>query len=45
MITNIFAVDFNLSVDKDNVDINTPIQLTLKLNIDQPGQVAIKEIK
>jgi len=44
-ISNVFAFDASLSINTTNVNINNPIQLTLKLTIDQNVQVKIKQIK
>jgi hypothetical protein len=41
-LTGVFATDVNLSVDKNNVDINNTFQLRLKVNIDESWQVAVK---
>ncbi len=43
-ISNVFAFDASLSTNTTNVNINNPIQLTLKLTIDQNAQVKIKKI-
>ena len=39
------AFDANLSVDKTQADINTPINLTIKINNDKQSDVKITEIK
>ncbi len=44
-ISNVFAFDASLSTNTTNANINNPIQLTLKLTIDQNAQVKIKQIK
>ena len=43
-ISNVFAFDASLSTNTTNANINNPIQLTLKLTIDQNAQVKIKKI-
>lgn len=44
-ICNTFAFDSDLSVNKSDININTPIQLKLKINNNQKKSVAIKKIK
>jgi hypothetical protein len=44
-VVNSFAFDANLSVDKTQVDINTPINLVLKINNDQDVDVQVVKIK
>ena len=45
LITNSFAFDANLSVDKNTSDINNPINLRVEISSDEWWQIAITEIK
>jgi hypothetical protein len=44
-ISSVFAFDASLSTNTTNANINSSIQLTLKLSVDQNAQVKIAKIK
>ncbi|MDP2090343.1 MAG: BatD family protein [Candidatus Gracilibacteria bacterium] len=44
-LSNIYAFDANLQIDKKDIDINDSVNLRIEVSSEQGGQIGVKEIK